>query len=1267
MQSIKHIFLIVIIGFTEIAGGATYYISKNGNDSNNGRTWATAWSSISKVNSTVVRGDTVRFGAGRWLNSMLVPPTGANINQRTVYACSTFSPATRGLTIISAGDSVTGWTSHSGNVYKAYWNPNPGKYFYDQYAWTLVQNDTLLIPQSSLSRVTEAGRFYYNPSVDSVYVWPYNNGSPATREMLISARPSVLLNNNAKHILFYGLTFKMGKQGVVWFYGGRTDSVHFEYCKFSHISHAINENPCIIFAGGHPTDSSGWRFYDYFKACSIGVAVGVNGTFGTAYDGDSESPMEHRGSGAIFYGMSKTTFDSCVFYNLCGDGIYFKNDFDGSLNTVGSVVKYCFFDSISSYGIHFGQHIETDSVYGSIFRAIDDHSMSAALRFGGGRVNYGNCFIGNNTFVRCSNFIEFIVNAPTYPFTFKYNVFFDKILNDYWVDDNGVNIATSVVSDSNCWYDPSMSFSARLSGVKNFSAWQAAGFDVRGRNTNPGLNNPVSGDFSRPSASQEMNLTYGGQSWVRWGAWQGPVVPDTTDPVISSVRSTDTSATSVIIRWNTNEYANSRVEYGLTTSYGTSTTLDPNLVTIHAQTLTALIGGTTYHYRVRSSDASGNEAISGDYTFTTLTPDVTPPTITNVQVTGLTSSAATIGWTTDELSSSQVNYGLTSSYGQNSTLNSTMVLNHQVMLSGLTANTDYHYRVRSSDAAGNERVSGDFTFHTDTISTAYSDLALNVTPTVSSSYSGYTVTPITDGVISPRGGTGTTWASGESSTNPHWVEISFGRQVVINRMVVSWAYNSTRSAYMCSRQYYIQYDSSGTFVTRATVNNTANDSATITDFAPVATTRIRYYQPVNMGSSLYPTVVWLTEMEVYGTNAAIDTVPPAAPSNVRGTPGVTLGSIDLEWTAPDDPLNLGQASSYIIKYFESPISEENWDEAEVVLTPPLPLPGGLVQNFNVGGLSEGQVYYFALKAADAFGNISEISNSDSSFACGIMAPVPLTTTIDTSARTATFSAEIVQSYMPVYYEFFLDTLVQFSNPRLNVDFIADTTASAGFDQLMAGKTYYWRCRAKSSTTSDSSGWSPYVQFRISVSGEATALDGSDCLYPREGNIINTIQPTFTIRQVSGLSEIFIEIDDDPQFGSAIQSGPISMPSTGDLNWKLPIRLESKVNYYWRASADNLKWTAPINFTAIPKIHVFPNPYRTGNGDFGVTFTNIPQNSDITISTVSGNNIKHVDNVGPNDWVWDTKNNNGEDVAPGVYLYFVDYNDGSASGKVIISR
>jgi len=39
-------------------------------------------------------------------------------------------------------------------------------------------------------------------------------------------------------------------------------------------------------------------------------------------------------------------------------------------------------------------------------------------------------------------------------------------------------------------------------------------------------------------------------------------------------------------------------------------------VTNHSVNLTALVSGTTYHYRVRSRDAAGNLAVSGDSTFT---------------------------------------------------------------------------------------------------------------------------------------------------------------------------------------------------------------------------------------------------------------------------------------------------------------------------------------------------------------------------------------------------------------------------------------------------------------------------------------------------------------------------------------------------------------------------------------------------------------------------------------------------------------------------
>jgi DNA-binding beta-propeller fold protein YncE len=308
-------------------------------------------------------------------------------------------------------------------------------------------------------------------------------------------------------------------------------------------------------------------------------------------------------------------------------------------------------------------------------------------------------------------------------------------------------------------------------------------------------------------------------------------------PTISNVAIAGISTQAATIIWNTDEASDSQVEYGLDTNYGNSSPLDPNLVTAHAITLSGLAVNTTYHFRMKSRNAVGNLATSGDFTFTTSSFDVTleaenmpikttgtlrspgwllwdsgyiaqdvtfpaaglykftlraqgnlvagdwsqaelrldqapqtvitvdsptytdfvvemtvgagthevaiafindywdppddrnlwvdwlrlqstgptdtqPPVISNVASSNITNSAATVAWATNEASDSQVEYGLTTSYGSSSPLNSLLVTSHTVVLSSLQANATYHYRVKSKDGSGNLAVSNDFTFTT---------------------------------------------------------------------------------------------------------------------------------------------------------------------------------------------------------------------------------------------------------------------------------------------------------------------------------------------------------------------------------------------------------------------------------------------------------------------------------------------------------------------------------------------------------------------------
>ncbi|HZV34029.1 MAG TPA: CARDB domain-containing protein, partial [Verrucomicrobiae bacterium] len=91
--------------------------------------------------------------------------------------------------------------------------------------------------------------------------------------------------------------------------------------------------------------------------------------------------------------------------------------------------------------------------------------------------------------------------------------------------------------------------------------------------------------------------------------------------------------------------------------------------------------------------------------------DATPPNISNLTNTP-SITTANITWNTDEPATSQVEYGLDTSYGQQTAFSPSLVNNHLQQIQGLNPSTLYHYRVHSKDAVGNEAISADATLTT---------------------------------------------------------------------------------------------------------------------------------------------------------------------------------------------------------------------------------------------------------------------------------------------------------------------------------------------------------------------------------------------------------------------------------------------------------------------------------------------------------------------------------------------------------------------------
>lgn len=195
------------------------------------------------------------------------------------------------------------------------------------------------------------------------------------------------------------------------------------------------------------------------------------------------------------------------------------------------------------------------------------------------------------------------------------------------------------------------------------------------------------------------------------------VVTDVTAPVISGVYAGNITTDSVAINWMTNELSTSQVEYGLTASYGYSSALNSTETVTHVQALTGLASATVYNFRVISRDSSGNQSVSGNYTFTTAAPaDTTAPVVSNIQVTDITASSAIVAWITDEPSTSQVDFGVSGNLTATTPLKTGLTTVHSVELSGLTGFTPYDYRVVSSDGAGNTATSGNKSFTTSNTS-----------------------------------------------------------------------------------------------------------------------------------------------------------------------------------------------------------------------------------------------------------------------------------------------------------------------------------------------------------------------------------------------------------------------------------------------------------------------------------------------------------------------------------------------------------------------
>ena len=318
-------------------------------------------------------------------------------------------------------------------------------------------------------------------------------------------------------------------------------------------------------------------------------------------------------------------------------------------------------------------------------------------------------------------------------------------------------------------------------------------------------------------------------------------------PVISAVNSSGITGTSAIITWTTDQASSSQVEYGTTTAYGSLSANNASPVTSHSVTLSGLTPGTTYDYAVLSSNAAGL-ATSANFTFST---PAGVPVISAVNSSGITTTSATITWTTDQASSSQVEYGNNASYGSLSANNASPVTSHSVTLSGLTPGTIYSYAALSANAAG-LATSANFTFATASASSGPAPNVQNVS-FWGVTGSGITISWSTDQPSSTSVEFGTTAALGQ--TSPIQMSLTENHGLTLSGLSDGTTYyfraQSTNAANVTGYSAIYSFktlDTTAPVISNIQVTPGANHTATLTwSLSKLATSQVEFGTTTSYG------------------------------------------------------------------------------------------------------------------------------------------------------------------------------------------------------------------------------------------------------------------------------------------------------------------------------------------------------------------------------------------------------------------------------------
>jgi len=474
---------------------SAYYVdASGGNDTNDGKSSATAWRTIAKVNaSRFSPGDQILFNRGGvWREQLTVPSSGSAGNPITFAVYGTGANP-----LIDGGNAVTSWSNYSGNVWQGSLT-NPLTW------WTtptvVLFNGVMGTPVANPSSITSPGQWY----ATSTTLYVYSVGSPTNVQA--SFQSDAIDSNGKQYFNVTGLTLQNTIYEPLLIRGGS----------------GINIYGNTIFAGGVDclqitNPSSGVSIYSntisYCNANGIGLAYG-------GHVGDSIYNNDVSYSCWITDDRSAITIVDATSYN---NSIYSNSIHDNNsgqsvgcrgvdLDTLGtSGVNFVYYNKVRNNdggGIEVtesqGQQIYYNVVWGTNGTATSEWELQASsfnTRLG------SNLFYGNTVYSYTIASYGCFQNWYSTANVWENNICILTTSTGTGFNTQGTGAATHI-ADYNLIYDTGNSHPYNWNGTNYASAaafYAATNQGQHDINTNPQVANLSGFNFALQSTSPAIN------------------------------------------------------------------------------------------------------------------------------------------------------------------------------------------------------------------------------------------------------------------------------------------------------------------------------------------------------------------------------------------------------------------------------------------------------------------------------------------------------------------------------------------------------------------------------------------------------------------------------------------------------------------------------------------------------------------------------------------------------------------------------------------